>query len=66
VAHSYTPGLKVTAFATLHRERKLPLAGTVVVRVGDKVTAETIVARTDRATCRRSPPRTSWGSFPRT
>lgn len=47
MAHSYTPGLKVTAFATLHRERKLPLAGTVLVRAGDKVTAETVVARTE-------------------
>lgn len=47
MAHSYTPGLKVTAFATLHRERKLPLAGTVLVKRGDKVTAETVVARTE-------------------
>jgi hypothetical protein len=47
VAHSYTPGLKVTAFAVVRRERKLPLAGTVVVKVGDAVTAETIVARTE-------------------
>ena len=47
MAHSYTPGLKVTAFATVRRERKLPLAGTVLVKVGDTVGAETIVARTE-------------------
>jgi hypothetical protein len=47
MAHSYTPGLKVTAFTTLRRERKLPLAGTVLAKVGQKVEAETIVARTE-------------------
>jgi hypothetical protein len=47
VAHSYTPGLKVTAFAVVRRERKLPLTGTVLVSVGDIVKAETIVARTE-------------------
>jgi len=47
VAHSYTPGLKVAAFTTLRRERKLPLAGTVLAKVGQKVEAETIVARTE-------------------
>jgi hypothetical protein len=47
VAHSYTPGLKVTAFAAVRRERKLPLAGTVLVSIGDEVKAETVVARTE-------------------
>jgi len=47
VAHSYTPGLKVSAFTTVRRERKLPLAGTVLVSVGQPVEAETIVARTE-------------------
>lgn len=47
MAHSYTPGLKVAAFTTLHRERKLPLAGSVVVQKGQSVEAETIVARTE-------------------
>jgi transcription antitermination factor NusG len=46
MAHSYTPGLKVTSLATIRRERKLPLPGDVVVTVGQQVTAETIVART--------------------
>lgn len=47
MAHSYTPGLKVAAFTTLRRERKLPLAGTVGVRQGQQVKAETVVARTE-------------------
>lgn len=47
MAHSYTPGLKVTAFTVLRRERKLPLSGTVLSKVGDAVKAETIVARTE-------------------
>jgi hypothetical protein len=47
VAHSYTPGLKVSAFTTVRRERKLPLAGSVLVPVGQAVEAETIVARTE-------------------
>lgn len=47
MAHSYTPGLKVTAFTVVRRERKLPLAGTVLAKVGDTVKAETIVARTE-------------------
>ena len=47
MAHSYTPGLKVTAYTVLRRERKLPLAGTVLAKVGDAVKAETIVARTE-------------------
>ncbi len=46
MAHSYTPGLKVSSLATLRRERKLPLPGDVVVAEGQRVTAETIVART--------------------
>lgn len=47
MAHAYTPGLKVTAFARLRRERRLPLAGTVLVEVGQTVDAETVVARTE-------------------
>jgi hypothetical protein len=46
MAHSYTPGLKVSSLATIRRERKLPLPGDVVVTLGQRVTAETIVART--------------------
>ena len=47
MAHSYTPGLKVSAFTTVRRERKLPLAGSVLVTAGQAVLAETIVARTE-------------------
>ena len=47
MAHSYTPGLKVARFTLLRRERKLPLAGDVLVTVGQKVEAETCVARTE-------------------
>src|SRR5882724_9472493 len=47
MAHSYTPGLKVTGWTKVRRERKLPLPGDVLVTVGQKVTADTIVARTE-------------------
>lgn len=47
MAHSYTPGLKVAPHTTLRRERKLPLAGTVLAKVGQAVEAETVVARTE-------------------
>jgi hypothetical protein len=47
MAHSYTPGLKVSRFTVLRRERKLPLAGTVLAKVGQEVAAETVVARTE-------------------
>ncbi|HLQ67764.1 MAG TPA: hypothetical protein VK123_11100 [Candidatus Limnocylindrales bacterium] len=47
MAHSYTPGLKVTAFTVVRRERKLPLPGTVLAKVGDSVAAEKVVARTE-------------------
>ena len=44
---AYTPGLKVTPEALLHFERRLPLTGTVEVKVGDRVTWDQVVARTD-------------------
>src|SRR5262245_922438 len=47
MAHSYTPGLKVTAWTKLRRERKLPLPGDVLVTEGQPVTAESVVARTE-------------------
>jgi hypothetical protein len=46
MAHAYTPGLRVTERTTVRRERRLPLKGEVLVQVGQKVTAQTIVART--------------------
>jgi hypothetical protein len=42
--HAYTPGLRVTGFAVLRRERRLPLPGKVHVTVGQEVTADTVVA----------------------
>jgi len=47
VAHSYTPGLKVTDKIKKKKKRILPLKGDVVVKVGDKVEPDTVVARTD-------------------
>ena len=47
MAHAYTPGVTVTAKTTLVRERRLPLAGTVLAKVGDQVKAEQVVARTE-------------------
>jgi hypothetical protein len=44
---AYTPGLKVTARTTVRKARRLPLAGEVVVAVGERVTARQVVARTD-------------------
>ena len=47
MAHAYTPGLRVTDFAVLRRERRLPLKGNVLVEKGQAVEAETVVARTE-------------------
>lgn len=44
---AYTPGLEVTRSAIVRKERRLPLKGKVLVKVGDEVTPETIVARTE-------------------
>lgn len=47
MAHSYTPGLRVTPHATVRRERRLPLHGSVLVSANDRVEASTVVARTE-------------------
>jgi hypothetical protein len=47
VGHSYTPGLRVAADALVRRERRLPLKGEVLVRVGDAVGPDTVVARSE-------------------
>ena len=47
MAHGYTPGLRVTPWAVLRRERRLPLKGTVLVPVGAAVDAGSLVARTE-------------------
>ena len=45
MAHGYTPGLRVTERATVRRLRRLPIAGTVLVRRGARVRAQDVVAR---------------------
>lgn len=47
MAHSYTPGLRITEHAVVRRERRLPLKGQVLVRLGDAVLPDTVVARTE-------------------
>lgn len=47
MAHAYTPGLRVTPWTTILKERRLPLSGEVLVKRGALVTAEQIVARTE-------------------
>jgi len=47
LAHAYTPGLQVIDRLTLTKVRTLPVQGEVLVKEGDKVTADTVVARTE-------------------
>ena len=47
MAHSYTPGLTVTDHAVIRRRRMLPLPGTVVINVGDRVRSDQVVARAE-------------------
>ncbi len=47
MAHAYTPGLKVTEKAIVKKDRRLPLKGQVLVKQGDAVTADQIVAKTE-------------------
>lgn len=47
MAHAYVPGLRVTELTELRRERILPLQGDVLVELGQKVSADEIVARTE-------------------
>ena len=46
MAHAYTPGLKVTEKHLIKKSRILPLKGEVLVKVGDKVNPDDVVART--------------------
>jgi len=46
MAHAYTPGLKVTKKLLVQKRRILPLKGEVVVKVGDQVNPDDVVART--------------------
>jgi hypothetical protein len=45
MGHAYTPGLKVSAAAEYVRQRTLPIPGEVLVKQGDHVEPETVVAR---------------------
>ena len=46
MAHAYTPGLKIKKMDTVRIERMLPIEGEVLVKVGDEVDFNEIVART--------------------
>lgn len=47
MAHAYTPGLKVTRRTEVRKVRRLPLPGETLVKKGQRVRGEDIVARTD-------------------
>ncbi len=47
MAHSYTPGLTVTDHTVIPRRRMLPLPGNVLVKVGDKVRSDQVVAKAE-------------------
>ncbi len=46
MGHAYTPGLKVTDRLLIRKRRILPLKGDVIVKVGDRVKPNDVVART--------------------
>jgi hypothetical protein len=46
VGHAYTPGLKVTDSQIVKKSRILPLKGEVIVKVGDRVQPDDVVAHT--------------------
>ncbi len=47
MAHAYTPGLTVTEQTVIRKRRFLPIPGTVLAKTGDRVQAETVVARAE-------------------
>lgn len=47
MAAIFTPGLKVTERTVVLKDRRLPIEGEVLVKVGDHVRADDIVARTE-------------------
>ncbi len=47
MAHSYTPGLTVTDRTVIHRRRMLPLPGKVLVKVGERVRSDQVVAQAE-------------------
>jgi hypothetical protein len=44
---AYTPGLTVTARTVVRKTRRLPLTGTVLAKMGERVKANDVVARTE-------------------
>ncbi len=46
MAHSYTPGLRVTPDTVIRKRRILPIPGETLVTTGEQVTATTAVAQT--------------------
>lgn len=44
---AYTPGLKVSEYTRIEKIRRLPLKGDVLVKIGDRVKPDTVVAKTD-------------------
>jgi hypothetical protein len=47
MGHAYTPGLTVTERTTVRKRRLLPIPGTLMVKEGDRVMADSVVARTE-------------------
>ena len=47
MAHAYTPGLRVAKKTIVRKKRILPLKGEVLKKVGDEVSRDEIVARTE-------------------
>ncbi len=47
MAHSYTPGLKVLKSSIIDKNRRLPIKGEVRKKVGDSVSPDDIVAKTN-------------------
>ena len=45
-AHAYTPGLKVSQFTNIQKNRTLPIKGKVLVKKGEFVNADQVVAET--------------------
>ena len=46
MSYAYTPGLKIKKHTLVMEQRLLPILGEVIVREGDEVSFDTIVART--------------------
>ena len=47
MSHAYTPGLTVTEQTVIRKRQLLPIPGTVLAKAGDRVYAETVVARAE-------------------